>query len=163
MASDLSLVLLTEIIWRSSAGLDHRGVGGSGTDFLLLFVVVVLCRLHVVLAVLVLGRVEDALAAHEGEVVAQLHPTVQVNNRSDDPSDPTRPTRQTHDRGINTGPIQCLILVNFDGLDWLSGSTHRPRYKKLTRLGKIDDLTCGRGPAPWPSPRGCRRRRPSPP
>ena len=61
MASDLSLVLLTEIIWRSSAGLDHRGVGGSGTDFLLLFVVVVLCRLHVVLAVLVLGRVEDAL------------------------------------------------------------------------------------------------------
>ena len=66
--------------------------------------------------------------------------SVKVVNGSDDPSDQTCPTRKIHDPGINTGPVQCYILVDFDGLDRLNGSTHRPGYNKLTRLGKIDNL-----------------------
>ena len=49
--------------------------------------------------------------------------TSKVVNGSDDPSDPNCTIPQSHVPVIHTGPGQCLILVNFDGLDRLNRST----------------------------------------
>ena len=86
-------------------------------------------------------RIDDGILQHDTCSYDVQHGTLRLVVSG---SDLTRPTRQIHDQGINTGSVQCKLLVNFDGLDRLDGSTGRPSYKNMTCPGKLTTIAAPR-------------------